>query len=147
MLIENRVNTLINDIVLDRHDLNIKHLSYYFGIHIFPNEHKNFYMHYDGMNVIALKYDKPHKMFESFCHELAHMELHHTNQYTMPEMYNRKEEAEAYKFAMCMMMPEKLIYRHELYTAQDIMGYFNVTEALALERIEMLINSSKRKWN
>lgn len=143
MRIEQEANRLINDFVHDRLDLTVQKFSEKLNIHICYNHKANFTMRTSDIDIIAIKFDNAYKMFEVFCHELGHLILHHTNQRLMPFMFNQMQEAEAYRFAMCVMMPEKLIYRHELWTAQDIMSYFHVDEKTALERIEMLIASSK----
>lgn len=143
MRIEEKVNEIVDVCIVDRLDLNIAHLSYMFSAHILYNHIENSYMSTRGIDVIALKLDEPHKMWKAFCHEAGHMFLHCTDQRRMPRAFNRMQEAEAEKFAILLMMPEKLIMKHELYDAQQVANYFDVPFDLALQRIEMLIEQTQ----
>lgn len=143
MRIEQKVNEIIELCIIDKLDLTIEHLSYMFNVHIMYNHQANFHIKKSGIDIIALKFDKSRAMFEHFCHEAGHMFLHATNQGLMSDEFNRLQEAEAHKFAMCLMLPEKMIYDNELFSAEAIRDYFNVSLDMALERLDMLINSSK----
>lgn len=143
MRIERVVNELVDTCITDSLDLNIPHLSYMFSTHILYNHNTNFYFNKQGVDIIAIKIGDPFEMWHAFCHEAGHMFLHCTNQKVMPQSFNLKQEAEAKKFALLLMMPEKLIMRHELYDAQHIANYFNVPINLAMERIEMLIEQTR----
>lgn len=43
-------------------------------------------------DIILLKFDKPYKMFEQFCHESAHKFLHAMNQRNMAQDFNMLQE-------------------------------------------------------
>ncbi|WP_462419968.1 ImmA/IrrE family metallo-endopeptidase [Salinicoccus sp. Marseille-QA3877] len=143
MRIEEKVNQIVDCCIIDTMDLNIEHLSYVFGVHILYNHEANFYVQKAGVDIVGLKFDKRREMFHAFCHESAHMFLHATNQNVMPKGFNVMQEAEAGKFALLLMMPEKLICKHELFDAQALMHHFNVTEPLALDRLELLKNHAR----
>ncbi|MHC0552102.1 ImmA/IrrE family metallo-endopeptidase [Salinicoccus sp. CNSTN-B1] len=143
MRIEKVVNEVVDTCVTDNLDLNIPHLSYMFSAHIMYNDHTSFYYNKQGVDIIAIKVGDPFEMWQSFCHEVGHMFLHCTNQQLMPHAFNYKQEAEAEKFALLLMMPEKLIMRHKLYEAQDIANYFEVPIDLAMQRMEMLIEYTR----
>lgn len=143
MRIEEKVNEIVDACIVDSLDLNIPHLSYMFSAHILYNHIDNAYMTKRGIDVIALKIDASFKMWQAFCHEAGHMFLHCTDQRHMSQAFNQMQEAEAEKFAILLMMPEKLIMKHELYTAQEVASYFNVPFDLALKRIEMLIEQTR----
>ncbi|WP_271397811.1 ImmA/IrrE family metallo-endopeptidase [Salinicoccus roseus] len=143
MRIEKKVNDIVERCVTDRLDLNIPHLSYMFSVHIMYNHIDSAYLSKRGIDIIALKMQDPFKMWHAFCHEAGHMFLHCTNQTNMPPAFNMKQEAEAKRFALLLMMPEKLILQHELYEAQEVANYFNVPIDMALQRIEMLIEQTR----
>ncbi|GAB3065579.1 ImmA/IrrE family metallo-endopeptidase [Salinicoccus sesuvii] len=143
MRIEEKVNEIVERCVTDRLDLNIPHLSYMFSVHVMYNHINTTYMSRRGIDIIALKVENQFKMWENFCHEAGHMFLHCTNQNHMPKTFNDKQEAEAARFALLLMMPEKLIMQHQLYEARDIANYFGVPIDMALQRIEMLIERTR----
>ncbi|WP_411842157.1 ImmA/IrrE family metallo-endopeptidase [Salinicoccus sp. HZC-1] len=143
MRIEDTVNEIVECCITDSLDLNIPHLSYMFSVHILYNHTSDFYFNKRGIDIIAIKMGDPFDMWQSFCHEAGHMFLHRTDQRGMPEAFNMKQEAQASKFALLLMMPEKLIMQHRLYEAQEIANYFNVPIDLALNRIEMLIEHNR----
>ena len=143
MRIENKVNEIVECCITDRLDLNIHYLSYMFSTHILYNHNANFYFSKKGVDIIAVKIGDAFDMWRAFCHEAGHMFLHYTNQNVMPYAFNMKQEAEAAKFGLLLMMPEKLIRRHELYEVQEVANYFNVPTDLALARIEMLIEKTR----
>lgn len=143
MRIEEKVNQIVDCCIIDEMDLTVEHLAYIFDVHILYNHEANFYVQKAGVDIIGLKFDKRREMFHAFCHESGHMFLHATNQGTMSKSFNRLQEAESEKFALLLMMPEKLICKHELFDAQALMHHFNVTEHLALERLELLKNHAR----
>lgn len=143
MRIEDKVNEIVELSILDVMDLSVEHLSYMFDVHILYNHQSNFYVKKAGVDIIALKFDKRHEMFKAFCHEAGHMFLHQTHQNAMNDRFNAMQEAEANKFGILLMMPEKLITQNKLYDARSLMTHFNVTEDLAIQRIEMLVNYSR----
>lgn len=143
MRIEEKVNEIIELSIIDRLDLTVEHLSYIFGVHILYNHQSNFYVQKSGVDIIGLKFDKRWVMFEAFCHEAGHMFLHATHQNDMPKAFNELQEAEARKFALCLMMPEKLICENELFSAEAVRDYFNVSLEKAIARLEIVIQSSR----
>lgn len=143
MRIEEKVNEIVDICVVDRLDLSIEHLAYMFDVHIMYNHKRDFYVHKKGIDIIGLRFNKRFEMYKSFCHELGHMLLHCTDQRYMPDDFNAMQEAEANKFALLLMMPEKLIIKHELYEAQEVASYFNMSFDLALLRIDMLIEQTR----
>lgn len=143
MNIETVVNTLINDHVVSKHDLNINHLAHVLNIRIGFNDDMDAYMRAEGMDVIFIKRADNYKMWEVFCHELGHMLLHTTRQVNMPQSFNDYQEHQADKFALLLMMPEKLIYKNKIYDASVAAIYFGVPFECALKRLEMLSASLK----
>ena len=71
------------------------------------------------------------------------MFLHATNQKEMPQTFNQLQEAEAEKFALLLQLPENLIIKNEWYEAIDLMTYFNVSEDVAIKRLEILRNRTE----
>ena len=71
------------------------------------------------------------------------MFLHATNQKEMPQTFNQLQEAEAEKFALLLQLPENLIIKNEWYEAIDLMTHFNVSEDVAIKRLEILRNSAE----
>ena len=71
------------------------------------------------------------------------MFLHATNQKEMPQTFNQLQEAEAEKFALLLQLPENLIIKNEWYEAIDLMTHFNVSEDVAIKRLEILRNRAK----
>lgn len=143
MRIEDKVNELVELCILDVVNLSVEHLSYMFDVHILYNHQANFYTKKKNVEIIGLKFDKKHAMFEAFCHEAGHMFLHATHQGDMPQSFNCKQEAEAEKFALLLRLPEKLIVQNEWYEAIDLMMHFNVSEDIAVKRLEMLRNRAE----
>ena len=143
MRIEDKVNEIAELAILDVMDLTVEHLSYMFDVHILYNHQSNFYVQKAGVDIIGLKFDKRHEMFKAFCHEAGHMFLHTTNQKEMPQTFNQMQEAEAEKFALLLRLPENLIVKNEWYEAVDLMTYFNVSEDIAIQRLEMLRNRAE----
>ncbi len=54
-----------------------------------------------------------------------------------------KQQVQAAQFALLLMIPEKLIIKHDLYAVQDIVNYFNVPFDMTLQRIELLLEKSR----
>lgn len=71
------------------------------------------------------------------------MFLHATNQKEMPQTFNQLQEAEAEKFALLLQLPENLIIKNEWYEAIDLMTHFNVSEDVAIKRLEILRNRAE----
>lgn len=71
------------------------------------------------------------------------MFLHATNQKEMPQTFNQLQEAEAEKFALLLQLPENLIIKNEWYEAIDLMTHFNVSEDVAIKRLEILRNRTE----
>lgn len=143
MRIEEKVNELVDLCIIDADHLSVEHLAYMFDVHILYNHQSNFYTKKKNVEIIGLKFDKSYKMFEAFCHEAGHMFLHATHQRDMPQSFNQMQEAEADKFQILLMMPEKLIVQNEWYDAIDLMTHFNVSEDVAIKRLEMLKNRAE----
>lgn len=143
MRIEDKVNGIVDCCINDSCDLNIEHLAYMFDVHIMYNHKRSFYVKKSGIDVIGLKFNHTYKMFADFCHEAGHMFMHTTDQHNMAKSFNVMQEAEADKFALLLMLPEKLIIRNKLYETTDIMTYFNVSEDVAIKRLEMLMNRAE----
>lgn len=138
MRIEDKVNEIAELAILDVMDLTVEHLSYMFDVHILYNHQSNFYVQKAGVDIIGLKFDKRHEMFKAFCHEAGHMFLHATNQKEMPQTFNQLQEAEAEKFALLLQLPENLIIKNGWYEPIHLMKEFNVSEEIALKRLQML---------
>lgn len=66
------------------------------------------------------------------------MFLHATNQKEMPQTFNQLQEAEAEKFALLLQLPENLIIKNGWYEPIDLMKEFNVSEEIAIKRLQML---------
>lgn len=143
MRIEEKVNQIVDCCIIDEMDLNVEHLSYIFGVHILYNHQSNFYVRKSDVDIIGLKFDKRREMFQAFCHEAGHMFLHATHQANMSQAFNAMQEAEAEKFALLLMMPEKIICEHELFDVWALMDHFNVCEELAMQRIDLLKNHAR----
>lgn len=143
MNIETVANALINDHIKSRHDLSIEHLAHVLDIRIGFNDDISTYMRAEGMDVIFIKRADEYTMWSTFCHELGHMLLHTTRQVNMPQSFNSYQEHQADKFALLLMMPEKLIYKHKIYDAGVAAIYFDVPFDFALKRLEMLSASLK----
>ena len=143
MNIETVANALINDHIKSRHDLSIEHLAHVLDIRIGFNDDISTYMRAEGMDVIFIKRTDEYTMWSTFCHELGHMLLHTTRQVNMPQSFNSYQEHQADKFALLLMMPEKLIYKHKIYDAGVAAIYFDVPFDFALKRLEMLSASLK----
>lgn len=143
MRIEDKVNEIAELAILDVMDLTVEHLSYMFDVHILYNHQSNFYVQKAGVDIIGLKFDKRHEMFKAFCHEAGHMFLHATNQKEMPQTFNQLQEAEAEKFALLLQLPENLIIKNGWYEPIDLMTHFNVSEDIAIQRLEMLRNRAE----
>ena len=137
------VNDFVDQHVEDRHDLSIEHIAHVLDIKIGINENMNCYIKYEGVDIILLVRNDPFFMWQAFCHELGHMVLHATKQSCTHRMFNDYQEGQADKFAILLMMPEKLIRKHRLYDAQKIACYFNVTTEMALKRVDMLIDYTR----
>lgn len=71
------------------------------------------------------------------------MFLHATNQKEMPQTFNQLQEAEAEKFALLLQLPENLIIKNEWHEAIDLMTHFNVSEDVAIKRLEILRNRAE----
>lgn len=143
MRIEDKVNEIAELAILDVMNLTVEHLSYMFDVHILYNHQSNFYVEKAGVDIIGLKFDKRHEMFKAFCHEAGHMFLHATNQKNMPQNFNQLQEAEADKFSLLLRLPENLIIKNEWYEPIDLMTNFNVSEDVAIHRLEMLRNRAE----
>lgn len=147
MTIEEKVNGIVDCCIRDISHLNIHYLTEMFSVYVLynrqSNRQSNFYIKRKGVDVIGIKIDGPFEMWHNFCHEAGHLFLHSTNQTDMPCSFNMMQEAQAAKFALLLMMPEKLIRKHGLFEVQDIANYFNVPFDIALQRIEMLIDKTR----
>lgn len=138
MNIDTVVNSLVNEHIVSRKDLNIEHLAHVLDIRIGFNDDMDAYMRAEGMDVIFIKRADRYTMWKIFCHELGHMLLHTTRQVNMPQSFNDYQEHQAEKFALLLMMPEKLIYEHKIYDARVAARYFEVPFDCALKRLEMV---------
>lgn len=143
MTIEDKVNGIVECCIRDITHLNIYYLTEMFSVYVLYNRQSNFYIKRKSVDVIGIKIDDPFQMWHNFCHEAGHLFLHSTNQTDMPYSFNMMQEAQAAKFALLLMMPEKLIRKHGLFEVQDIANYFNVPFDIALQRIEMLIDKTR----
>ncbi|MFI3379289.1 ImmA/IrrE family metallo-endopeptidase [Mammaliicoccus sciuri] len=143
MRVEDIVNELTAYTILDKSDLNIDFLSNIYNILVVYNSPITLYAKVRNRDVIFIKNDSNENMWKAFCHEFAHFYLHFGNQNKTKHLFNFKQEAEAEKFSLLLRMPERLIVTNELWTAELIVHYFNVTYLEAYKRLEMLINRSK----
>lgn len=143
MRVEEIVNELTAYTILDKSDLNIDFLSNIYNILVVYNSPITLYAKVRNRDVIFIKNDSNENMWKAFCHEFAHFYLHFGNQNKTKHLFNVKQEAEAEKFSLLLRMPERLIVINELWTAELIVHYFNVTYLEAYKRLEMLINRSK----
>ncbi|WP_147640736.1 ImmA/IrrE family metallo-endopeptidase [Mammaliicoccus lentus] len=143
MIMEDVINEITAYTIMDRFDLTIDYLSTIHNILIIYNDSINLYSNFKNRDVIFIKNDSSQIMWECFCHEFGHFYLHQTNQDRMNKLYNFKQEAEAEKFSLLLRMPERLIVSNELWTADKIVSYFNVSYKEAYQRIELLMNRSK----
>ncbi|WP_204256402.1 ImmA/IrrE family metallo-endopeptidase [Mammaliicoccus sciuri] len=143
MRVEDIVNELTAYTILDKSDLNIEFLSNIYNILVVYNSPITLYAKVRNRDVIFIKNDSNENMWKAFCHEFAHFYLHFGNQNKTKHLFNFKQEAEAEKFSLLLRMPERLIVTNELWTAELIVHYFNVTYLEAYKRLEMLINRNK----
>lgn len=143
MIMEEVINEITAYTIMDRFDLTIDYLSTIHNILIIYNDSIDLYTTIKNRDVIFIKNDSHQLMWENFCHEFGHFYLHQTNQVRMHKLYNFKQEAEAERFSILLRMPERLIVSNELWTADKLVSYFNVTYKDAYQRIELLMNRSK----
>ncbi len=143
MIMEDVINEITAYTIMDRFDLTIDYLSTIHNILIIYNDSIDLYTTIKNRDVIFIKNDSHQLMWESFCHEFGHFYLHQTNQVRMHKLYNFKQEAEAERFSILLRMPERLIVSNELWTADKLVSYFNVSYKDSYQRIELLMNRSK----
>lgn len=143
MSIEEIINDLTEYTILDKYDLNIDYISTLYNIIVVYHDTISAYIKFKNADVIYIKKDSKENMWLSFCHEFGHYVLHHTNQIRMNRLYNEKQEFQVEKFSLLFRMPERLIVSNELWTADKLVHYFNVSYQDAYARIELLMNRSK----
>ncbi|ULG72971.1 ImmA/IrrE family metallo-endopeptidase [Macrococcus brunensis] len=143
MRIEEKVNEVTAYIIERSEDLSIESLAFIYNIMIGFSRDASAYIRVRNRDVIFIQYGTEQQMWHSFAHELGHYFLHSSYHADISRSYSQMQEAEADKFALLFMMPERLIVEYQLFEVQQIMNYFRVTEEMATKRIEMLINRSR----
>lgn len=143
MRIEDKVNEITAYIIEEAGDLTIEALSYIYNIMIIYSHDASAYMRVKDRDVIFVKYGTEQEMWQSFAHELGHYFLHASHFSNISPAFTDMQEAEADKFALLLMMPERLIVEYRLFSVEKIVNYFAVDHDLAQKRIEMLINRSR----
>lgn len=140
MLIDDTVNDLTNELITNEVELTIESVSDYLDIIVVYNDFMSCNMNVKGYKVLYIKTDSARKMWEDFTHELGHYMLHETDQRNMHDLFNYKQENEANKFSLLFRMPQPEIERHELFTENEIMRYFDVPHNIARQRLINLCN-------
>ncbi|MCY1563872.1 ImmA/IrrE family metallo-endopeptidase [Staphylococcus pettenkoferi] len=140
MIIEKKVNALIEELRTNEVAWTISDIANHLNILIAYNEELSCIMYYRDCPIIYLKNSDTLTMWEEFTHELGHYVLHDTNQRTMDDMFNEKQEHEADKFSRLFRMPQTDIEEHELFTQDKLIEFFRVTYEDAHKRLQLLVN-------
>lgn len=143
MRIEDKVNEVTAYIIERSEDLSIESLAFIYNLKITFNHDTSAYMRIKGHDIIFIKFGSEQDMWHSFAHELGHYFLHTSHHKNISPAFSAMQEAEADKFALLFMMPERLIVEYSLFTTEKIVNYFRVTPEMAQKRVEMLINRSR----